>query len=261
MTGYRLFACLPLLIAAPALAQSPFDGTWKADLTSLASKGKPESEMLKGGTYGCSTCTPPYTVAADGAFHAMSGHDYWDEVAVTDVDPRTAKFQYRKAGKLVSETTATVAADGNTVTYATLNTNNGGNVPVTSTVTATRVGATVPGAHLISGQWQPNPPTSVSEQGLSMTMSISAGTLHLRSGLGETLEAKLGGDYAPDVGDPGGTMTKAERLGPQSIRLTDKRGGKVVEVSTYTIAADGRLHGSWSDPETGRTGSFVAMKQ
>ncbi len=47
--------------------------------------------------------------------------------------------------------------------------------------------------------------------------------LHLKTGLGQTLEAKVGGDYAPDVGDPGKTMTKVTQLGPRTLQLTDMR--------------------------------------
>lgn len=248
--------------AAPALADSPFDGTWKAQVSSIALQAKPDSFQIKNGVYTCSSCTPAaYSVPADGAYHAVKGKDYWDDVAITVVDDHSAKFSFRKNGKVISDNAYVVSPDGATLTMTAHNTNNGGSVPVDSSVSETRIGAPVAGAHLISGQWKSAPPTSVSDQAMMITMAVSDGMLHLKTGLGETLDAKVGGDYAPDVGDPGKTMTKVAQLGPRTLQLTDMRAGKVTEVSTYTIQDDGTLKGSWRDLQDGSTGGFTATKQ
>lgn len=259
-TPFRYFALPLLLAAAPAAAQSPFDGTWKADLSSMNIQSKPDSFAIKNGTFSCSTCIPAYSVAADGKFHAVKGKDYWDELAVTVVDDHHVKYGYRKGGKLVSEATATVSADGNTLTRTGHDVNNGGNVPIDATGSVARVGAPVPGAHLISGDWQPKPATSVSDAALTMTLAVKNGMVDLKSGLGETLHAKIGGDYALNQGDPGKTMTKVEQPAPDTLRMTDMRGGKVVQVTTYTVGGDGMLKGSWTDPQTGATGGFTAKR-
>lgn len=251
-----------VLAASPALADSPFDGTWKAKLDSMKRVAKPDTMMLKNGTFTCQTCQPkPYSVPADGQFHAVAGRPYWDEIAINAVDDHSLKLQFRKAGTIISTSTQTVSADGRTMTTVSHNTNNGGNVPIDATGTATRVGAAVTGAHLASGSWDVKPATQVSDAALTMKIKVDGNKFHQEVGLGESLDATIGGAYALNQGDPGKTMTKVERLGPRSLRMTDMRGGKVVNVATYTVAADGTtINGSYRDPQTGETGTMVAMK-
>ena len=259
----KLAAATLLLSAAPALADSPFDGTWKAQVSSLKVTAKPDVFSIKNGVYVCKTCQPSaYSVPADGKFHAVAGRPYWDEIAVTAVDDHNARIEFKKGGTLVSTNTDTVSADGMTLTTTNHNTNNGGNVAVDAAGRATRVGAPVAGAHLVSGSWQFAPATSVSDAALTMTLKVDGDRLHQVSGLGETLDATIGGAYAINQGDPGKTMTKAERAGPRALKLTDMRGGKVVQVATYTVSDDGTtLTGNWTDPTDGSTGGFTAMKQ
>jgi membrane protein involved in colicin uptake len=58
--------------AAPAAAEAgAIDGTWKADLASVQIEQKPDQLLLQNGQFSCATCTPPLTVAADGAMHAV----------------------------------------------------------------------------------------------------------------------------------------------------------------------------------------------
>lgn len=258
----RLAALSLLLVATPALADSPFDGTWKAQMSSLAMQAKPDGFLLKNGTYSCSSCIPAaYSVPADGAYHAVKGRDYWDEVAVTMADDHQVKFSYRRAGKVVGEGSATVSPDGNTLTMVGHNNDNASGVPVEFSTAETRIGAPVAGAHLMSGQWKSTPPNAISDQAMTMTLMVGDGTAHVKYGTGETIDAKIGGPYAPNVGDPGKTMTKVVQPGPRMLEMTDMRGGKVVQVSTLAIQDDGTLKGSWKDPRDGSSGSWVASKQ
>ena len=92
----NLIQCLAgaLLVAAtPALAADRFDGTWKGDVASATVTGKPDTLLLKNGMYTCSSCTPAYTIKADGAFHAVKGKSYWDETSVAIVDDHTVTHQ------------------------------------------------------------------------------------------------------------------------------------------------------------------------
>jgi hypothetical protein len=67
-----------LLLPAAALAGTGFDGTWKTNMESLKTTGKPFVLLLAGGEYTCSSCNPPYTVKADGAEHRVTGQAYFD---------------------------------------------------------------------------------------------------------------------------------------------------------------------------------------
>src|SRR5215467_312104 len=75
-------------VVAPAcaIAASPIDGTWKADVSSAQMPKKPDIYVLKDGMYSCKTCAPAYSVKADGTDQAVSGHPYYDTVAIKVVD-------------------------------------------------------------------------------------------------------------------------------------------------------------------------------
>ena len=250
-----------ILFASPALAQSPFDGTWKADMSSLAVTAKPDKVMLKDGTYTCSTCVPAYSLKADGQPHAIRGKDYWDASSITIVDDHTVKREFLRDGKVVAGGTETVSADGSTMTGEYWNSNNAAGIRETSATTTTRVGPKPAGAHALSGEWKATPPTSASENAMQVTLNVADGTVMMTSPRGETLNARIGGDYAPIVGDPGKTMTKVAMPDPTTLVMTDMRGGKVVQTSTYTVSPDGQtLTGKWNDPVAKASGSFKAKK-
>ncbi len=52
-----------------------------------------------------------------------------------------------------------------------------------------------------------------------------------------------------------------ERVAPNSIRETYKRGGKTVSVSTYTPTADGKLSAVSEDKVQKSTTRYTAIKQ
>lgn len=252
-----------LLAAAPAAAQSPFDGTWKADVSSLHIDAKPDRLLLKAGTFTCASCTPtPYSIKVDGAFHPVKDRPYWDEQSVTIVDPHTVKRELRLNGKTIAGITDTVSADGTVLTTSYWNTNNAAGIRESGTSSEKRIGTPVTGAHLISGSWQAAPPSAASSSAMTMNIKVDGRTLRMTSPRGETLTATIGGGYAPNVGDPGKTMTKAAMSGPRTLMLTDMRAGKVVQTSTYVVSPDGRtLTGTWKDPVAGATGGFTAHKE
>ena len=84
--------------AAPAFAQSPFDGTWKEDLSTYKAPEKPDVFAVRNGVYTCDTCVPRVEVPADKADHAVTGHPYYDQIAVRVVDDRTIRVAQRLKG-------------------------------------------------------------------------------------------------------------------------------------------------------------------
>ena len=101
-----------LLIAAPVAAQHAINGTWRFDPATAKMSDKPERFQIRKGVFTCSTCTPAIRVAADGAFHRVAGHSYFDEMKVDATAPDRVLYAYRHKGKLIGETTETVSADG-----------------------------------------------------------------------------------------------------------------------------------------------------
>src|SRR5690349_13183288 len=92
---------LPLL----ASAQSPFEGSWRFNMSSAQFAEEPETLALQNGEYTCSRCTPKIAVKADGADHKVARDNDFDTLAVKQVDDNTVQSTWKKKGKLVSEFT------------------------------------------------------------------------------------------------------------------------------------------------------------
>lgn len=247
---------------AGANAQSVFDGTWKADTSQDQFSGKPDSSVLKSGTYECRSCTTPYKVAADGAFHPVSGQAYFDEAAIKVVDPRTVEMRWRKGGKLLLSETEQVSADGRTLTHEgeDLSAPSGG--PIRHRGTKTRVGAAPAGAHAISGEWRNQKGATVSDAALTISFKTVGDALNVSFPTGERYTATPGGPAVPVEGDPGGTMMRVERAGPRALRFTGSRGGESVGAGVLTVAANGRSATyDWRNQKSGASSRHVLNKQ
>ena len=75
---------------------------------------KPDEYLLKAGQFSCPTCTPPLTVAADGAMHPVAGRAYADHISVKIDDDHNVTRTGQKAGKMTGTAKYSVSADGNT---------------------------------------------------------------------------------------------------------------------------------------------------
>jgi hypothetical protein len=236
----------------------PINGTWKTDLVSIKIDSRPDQYLLKGGQFSCPTCTPQIAVAADGAFHPVD-RPYADHMSVKVDDDHNVTRTNQKGGKTTFQQKFSVSADGNTLT-STFN-DTSGTKPVTGTFVETRVAPAPAGAHAISGSWKPQRPTNISDEGLTVTISADNDMLHVRSPAGQSYDAKLDGTETPVKGDIGGTMASVKKLGPGSYQETDKRRGKVTDVITMTVGADGKLSFKDENKLDGSTTTSVANKQ
>ena len=102
-----------LLVPVLGWAQSPFDGTWKVDLSKSKLPKKPDEYLLKDGMYECKTCKPEVKVKADGQFQKVSGDPYRDSIMVKVVDDKHVESASRKTAR-TSARPSTVSDDGNT---------------------------------------------------------------------------------------------------------------------------------------------------
>ncbi len=248
-------------IAGPALAASPFDGTWKGDLASYKPPSKVFTRSLVGGVYKSDSSVPPVEIKADGKFHPIKGDPYIDEKMITIVDASTLEQANRKAGKAVAKSTMTVSKDGKTLSIAyTDMTAPGGTL--TGTNTETRVAAGPKGSHAISGQWKRGAVTEASANGLEVTMKDTGKTFELSSPTGVGYTATFGGAAVPLKGDPGKVTVKVARAGPRAIVETDMRDGKVISVQKMTVSADGKaVVVDIADKEMGTTSQWTVRKQ
>jgi hypothetical protein len=253
---------LALLLLSPALlfAQSSFDGTWITKLDSAQFPKKPEIYLLDKGMYECSTCAPKYSVKADGEDQKVTGHPYYDTVAVKVVDDHTIEITEKKNDKVIGTDTDTVSSDGNTMTskFSDLTEDK----PVTGEVTSTRVSKGPAGSHAVSGSWRTAKVNSISDNGLTVKYQSTADGLKMSDLNGESYDAKFDGKDYPIQGDPGHTMVSLNRVGNDTIEETDKRDGKVVGVAKMTVSADGKwMTVEYTNKQRGTTTSYKLEKQ
>jgi hypothetical protein len=252
-----------LLVPTLASAQSAFDGTWKVDMNKVDFSKKPDVFLLQNGMYACKTCTPPYEVKADGSDQSVSGHPYFDSVAIKVVNDHAIEETDKKGGKVVATSTSTVSSDGNTVmfTFSDSSNTNGGPA-VTGSGEATRVAKGPAGSNAISGSWRTTKIAGLSDNATSWSYKVSGDEITMTNPTGQSYTAKLNGTDAPMKGDPGVTSVSVKMLGQNTLEETDKRSGKVISVFKMTIAADGKTAKAVNEDKLqNRTTEFAITKQ
>ena len=256
-TGAGALLILPLL----ALADSPFDGTWKGDLSTARVSSRPDAFLLQNGTYTCKTCTPPVKVLADGNDHPISGTPYYDALNVAVLDERTILKTAKKAGKTVLTSKFSVDADGATASTEFTDATATSGTPVTGTVVWRRVASGPPGSHAVSGSWRQGPP-KISDNGVTSTLKVTGNTLSMTSPTGSSYVAQLDGTEAAYSGDPGVTSVSVRKVDEHSFEETDLRHGKPVQVRRWRFDPDGRTaHVRLKDVASGDTTEALARKQ
>jgi hypothetical protein len=247
-----------LLTPAAALAASAFDGTWKANLDSLKTSGKPDVIVLADGEYSCRSCFPPLEVKADGVEHKVSGHAYYDTVTVQVLSPTSVETTLKQGGKVYATITDTVSADGQTLTTKFVN--HGGAKAVTGESTAKRVANGPAGAHAISGSWQQNQ-LQGSELMRTVHYQMTDDGFTYRWN-GQSYDAKFDGKEYPIAGDPGHTSVTLKKIDPNTVEETDHRQGKVVDVTRLAAAPDGKtIAVTDNDLAHGQTTTYTLDKQ
>jgi hypothetical protein len=245
---------------ASALAgAAAINGTWEADLTTLRMPAT-DRYLLKDGKFYCITCVPPLTLAADGAFHPVAGRPYADSMAIKAVDDRTVTRTGKKGGRVTGEIKWTVSPDGNKLTYEFVDSSAPNAAPVKGKYRAIRVAPAPAGAHAISGTWNIDTLESLSKEGLTVTYKLDGDTLHMSSPAGQSYDAKIGGADVPIKGDIAGTTVSVKKIGDNSYEEINKRGGKVVGVTTFTVAPDGKMQVKIEDKERKQTINYTAAK-
>ena len=261
-------ACLVVVLSALlmpmlATAQSVFDGTWKLNTNKIDFPKEPDIFLLQDGMYECKTCTPPYKVKADGTDQSVSGHPYFDSVAIKVVNDHQIEETDKKNGKIVSTSTSTVSSDGNTLLFSFNDSSNtNGGPPVTGKGEATRVAKGPSGSNAVSGSWRTTKLEGLSDNGTSWTYKVSGDQIAMTNPTGQSYTAKLNGTDTPMKGDPGITSVSVKMLGKDTLEETDKRDGKVIGVLKMTVAADGKTaKASYDDKLQNRTIHFDVAKQ
>jgi hypothetical protein len=255
----RKVVSLAVLLPIFAWAQSSFDGTWKHNASHALSTLNRETFALKNGKYTCSTCKPKIAVKADGTDQKAPGVKEYDSLSVKQVNDKTVEFTRKKDGKVVSESTDSVSADGKTLTSQFKEYSREGD-PVAGKLMLTRVGPGAPGSHAISGSWREVKLEDVSEDALVFTLKGTPDGLSMNSGTGESYEAKFDGtEYPLKGGRPGRTVT-LKKVDDATIEETIKQEGKLFSVSRMIVTGN-TLKFVSQDPRHRTTTSFTAERQ
>lgn len=250
------------ILPAQAFADSAFDGTWKGDVSSAKMPTKPDIYVLKGGMYSCQTCTPAYTIKADGTDQAVTGHPYFNTEAVKVVDDHTVQFTDKKDGKTVTTSSVTVDSDGKTSSFDFTDSSDSNAAPVTGKGTSKKVAAGPAGAHAISGSWITTSFNTMSDNGVTVTYKTDGGMLTMSSPTGQSYTAKTDGTEAPYKGDPGLTSVKVKMVGKNTLVESDYRSGKLIGRARSTVSKDGKsMMVSYYDALHDRTTTYSANKQ
>jgi butyrate kinase len=226
---------------------------------SIKQSGKPETFDLSQGMYHCASCVPEVKVKADGSDQSVTGHDYFDSVAVRVVSPTSFEMTNKRAGKTVV-TVSYAVSDGGALLNGKF-TDYTGAQPVSGNFSEKRVGPAPAGAHAASGSWQTEKLTELSDVGRAVTYAMTADALKMTYN-GQSYEAKFDGNDYPIAGDPGKTVVSVKRLGADTIEETDKRDGKVTDIIRTTVSGDGKtLHVVDNDPIHETRMEYIADKQ
>jgi hypothetical protein len=249
-----------LFFAATAFAQTPFDGTWVANLNSAQLSPKPHTYLLEKGMYNCSSCVPKISIKADGQDQKVAGSPYFDTTAIRVVDANTVAETDKKDGKTMYTDTSTVSADGKTFTDKFEDDSE--KTPVTGEEIFSRISSGPAGAHAISGSWRAEKISSISNNGITVTYQGTADGIKMSDNNGQSYAAKFDGKDYPIDGDPGHTMISLKKAGASTMDETDKRDGKIVGTAHFSVSADGKsMTVVFHDKERGTTTTYKLDKK
>ena len=234
----QLIFVMTLLASGVLCAQTPFDGTWMTKLDTAKFPTKPDKYSLSNNMYECLTCVPKVSVKADGTDQKVTGHPYFDTIAVKVVNASAVEIIQKKDGKVMYTDTATVSSDGNTLDDTFTDTS--GTQPVTGEATSKRVAPAPAGAHALSGSWRTEKVNSVSDNGLTITYQGTENGLKMSDQNGNSYDAKFDGKKYAWSNDPASTMSIFKKLSDTQIEELDYHKDKLTDDTIFTAAADGK---------------------
>jgi hypothetical protein len=235
-----------LAVSPLGMAQSVFNGTWRPDPQVFSPARQPDVIELVDRVYSCQTCTPPYKIKADGSDQPISGNPRFDTVSVKVIDDRTVLKIAKRGGKTAFETRSVIGADGKTETEVQTMYDMAPR-PIELTVHSVRVSAGSTGSHLVSGGWRMTD-LDLSNHAEDTIFKVTGDTLSMSDRMGRSFSAKLDGTESPYNGSDEFTSVSLKMIDGNTIEESDKKGGKVVKISRWSIAPDGRtMHVTFDD--------------
>lgn len=235
-----------MALASAAIAQSPFDGTWRPDPQKFSPTRPPDIIELANGIYTCQTCSPPYTVKADGHDQTVGGNPYYDTLNIAAIDERTVAKTMKKSGKTLAVARIAVSADGRIKTEV-QTVYDMAPRPVEMTSHSIRVSAGSQGSHRISGGWRMTD-GDVSNHAEDTIFKVTDHTLAMTDRMGRSFSAQLDGTDAPYNGSDEFTSVSLKLIDSHTIEESDKKDSKVVKISRWSIGpGENTMHVRFDD--------------
>lgn len=256
----KLLAAALFLVPSILFGQNALQGTWRANMDQSTLSPKPYVFSVVGDTYECSTCAPVIKIKADGTDQPVTGQSY-DTLSVRVDDTKTIRLTGKKAGKTVFEQTRTVSDDGSTLALKSSAYAKENGKQVETEVSFTRIDKGPAGANGTSGSWQINKVTE-SDSGLMTTYRWVGDELSMSQPAGENFTAKLDGKDYPYHGSYSYDTVSLKRIDDHTIEETNKRDGKVIEVSRISVSPDGKTLTAVAENKlTDRTSTYILEKE
>jgi hypothetical protein len=224
-------AALLLATAAPCLAASPWDGTWKLNEAKSKMTGATQTVTQSGGMYTVHSGAVTFSYACDGKDYPILA----DRSIACTGGPTTFTEVLKIGGKPYETTKRTLSGDGKTLTEVSTGTHPDGTA-FTNTETELRVG---PGTGL-AGTWKSSK-VKDSAPG-SITLKVNGDVLHFDdTSFKEVSDAKLDGTPAPITGGlaPPGLMVSNKMQGGGVYSVVTLN-GKELSRDMMTLSADGK---------------------
>ena len=239
-----IWMCL-LCASTFAGAQSPFDGTWRQDVSNTKLSERPLKLLLQNGRYQCLSCVHyKIDIPADGHEHPVqpdsTESEYSNQGSARVVDANTVVLRAIRDGKIRQQFTYAISPDGQRMTLKWVNYIQSSSDPYTEETEFVRVRPGPPSSHALSGEWRRSKMISASANETTMTIQSSANGMKLTDPVGEGWEAKFDGKEYSEFNDPGHTMASLKRISDNTLELTETRAGKVVNVTIMQVSPDGR---------------------
>jgi hypothetical protein len=243
--------------AAPVSAQSPFDGTWKINMSTAKFSTKPIVFYVAQGWYHCDSCTPVVAVKADGTDQPVTGQAY-DTLNVKQVSDDTLALTTMKNGKVTNEQTRTVSKDGKTLTVKIKVHHADSDTIDDIEATAKLVGPKPSGVDASSGNWQIIKETEGKPE--TMTIKVNGDEVNVSEPTGMNYTAKLDGTSAPVKGSFSVDSVSVKKVDANTLETTGSRDGQTVYVSKWTVKGKTLSDETTSKPSE-RTSTFTWTKQ
>ncbi|HEV2578708.1 MAG TPA: hypothetical protein VGU25_15995 [Acidobacteriaceae bacterium] len=241
--------------AIPALAQSPWNGTWKLNQAKSHMTGDTYTLTKSGDTYHMNGGSFQFDYACDGKDYPIFG----GETVSCKETPTTVDSVYKQNGKTVQTTKHQLDASGKSYTSISTNMLAAGGTTVSKT-TFTRVGQGTG----FTGTWKS---TSTSTNHVeTFTLAVNGNSLHVDVPEEHvTWEGKLDGTpaavHGPNV--PDGVMISEKLEGPKKMVSDVTVDGKHVSHSEDTMNADGKSYTeiTWDPTKPNEKQTYVYEKQ